>query len=190
MNQVVTPRYTFLTFQKAFQFFGYPHTWLEATSERPYEGMIVDARSEPTKPELPIQLLFQGDVFKPFEQASEVDVSVPLAESLVFYTTLSYDSPEERKLELAQLLNIFNRMMPIGGFALQTPGVIAFRFPLLSHTCEIHALLVIRVLKMIAFFVERCRFYLERFCTTQVPVQELIVQIEQGADLSNELSSL
>jgi hypothetical protein len=99
---------------------------------------------------LVVQLIFTTDQFKEPELENEEDSHI-----LQFFINLPVNLKKERYWEMFRLLSIFSGLLPVGGFHLNDADGIYFRYCLVTEEREINAGVLVEILGMISFFVNK-----------------------------------
>lgn len=162
--------------QQACAFFGMQAEYLPVSEAVPYELLLVDARSAPEQPELPVRVYFAGDVLA---QLNLPEAPVPLAETLSFLSPLDLTVSEAVRFEVAQLLMVLNTLMPTGDFGIDADNEILCRYTLLNESRELEPLLAVRVLRVLSFFIEQFRPLILAVVEGRERAEACIARLEQ-----------
>ncbi|MGV3526888.1 MAG: hypothetical protein ACO1RX_21905 [Candidatus Sericytochromatia bacterium] len=171
----------FSLFQQACAFVGFAAEWVPVSDAVPYDLLLVDARSAPEQPELPVRVFFDGDVLRALDPAGFANDSEapPLAENLHFLSPLGIVVPEAQRLEVAQLLMSLNPLVPTGDFGLDPEGQVLCTYHLLSEVREVYPLLVVRIVRMLGFFIEAFRPVIAAVAQGEYTAAEGLSRLEQ-----------
>jgi len=113
-------------------------------------------------PERPVvgQLLFHNDIAS--AQGQEIDPDLDTLELLI---TLPFEVPEHKDRDLFQLMTIFNNLVPLGAFTINTQRRVYYRYKWQIFQRDVSGLALLEILSQAYFFVDRLGYKFESLAT-------------------------
>lgn len=158
---------------------GYNTYIMPVNSDNAVEQILVSTLENTgaeTPPESPvIQIMFVNDLLR----ASNMAHAVNDTDLLQFFVSLPIQYNKDQLLEMFQLLSVFSRVVPVGAFGLDENGGAFFRYSLMTFGRNIESKLVVEVIKMISFFINKFSNQLYSFVHGQKSLEEVLKETEK-----------
>ncbi len=156
--------------------YGYYQSRQEAFGDSKAQQIIIGPAAymqapDDYNPERPVvgQLLFHNDIAS--AQGQELDPDLDTLELLI---TLPFEVPEKKQRELFQVMNIFNNLVPLGAFTINTQGRVYYRYKWQIYQREVSGLALLEILSQAYFFVDRLGYKFEALASGKQSLIELM----------------
>lgn len=134
----------------------FPVVYQEADDKSPVEQIFIPLEGQTEEQDLILQMLFVNDLVDSMgvtdkEDKDEEDEDAQL---LQFFIYLPFETPPEKRADLALFLMTINRLLPVGAFGLShKEGTVYYQYILASEDKEVSPLVALEVVSMISMFI-------------------------------------
>jgi hypothetical protein len=152
---------------------GYNTYILPVNKENAVEQLLVSTMTESEAPV--IQIVFVNDLLA----ASGMVDAMNDTFILQFFAALPLQADKAKIGELYQLITVFSRVLPVGAFGLSEDGGIYFRYSLMSLDRNISSRLVVELVKLISFFINKFSVHLNSFISGRKSLNDVLQESQK-----------